>query len=116
MEFDDLGDDEITKSRLLSTETNTMVVIMPGTPECRIYNGVLPKSAKNSFVGVIFQDYEPYLLIADEYWLGQTSFDETYGRNRFDFDERRICKAFGSQYAKALQASRSVKFEFGETP
>ncbi|HEY42336.1 MAG TPA: hypothetical protein G4O18_10875 [Dehalococcoidia bacterium] len=116
LEFDDLGDEEISKVRLLSNATNTMVVILPGTPECRIYNAVRPMMAKNSYVGVIFQDYEPYLRIADEYWLQQTIFDKTTGRVKFAFNDRQIYKAFGRQYTKALRASRSARFEYGETP
>ena len=115
-EFDDLGDEQIRKARLLASETKATVVLLPGTPECRIYNAVTANSADNTFIGTIFQDYEPYLRVADSYWLAQATLDPTNGRMKFDFDERKIRKAFGDGYAKALEASRSARFEHGESP
>jgi len=104
----------IEKCRALAVDTGMKVILLNGLPEPRIYNAMEPNFAKNTFQGVFFQDYEPYIQIADKYWFARTEFDSASGTNRFDYDEDQLRKSFGHLYLEALTAARSARFEFGE--
>jgi len=113
-EHEQFDGEAIAKCRGLAIDTGANVVLLNGLPEPRIYNAVGPHHSCNSFYGVFFQDYAPYIHVADEYWFARSQFDSATGTHRFEYDERALRKSFGRLYLEALQASRSARFEFGE--
>jgi len=115
-EFDDLDPEAIQKLRHFCDGIQQNVVLLPGIPDYRIYNQLIPNQAANSLTGAIFQDYDPYIRIADEYWFSLANFDENTGRMAFEFDDRRAGKAFGKNLVKAVNAAKSARFEHGESP
>lgn len=114
-EHEQFEGETVDKCRALARDTGANVVLLNGLPEPRIYNAVGPKLEGNSFCGVFFQDYDPFIHVADDYWFGRAEFDTTSGTSRFEYDERALRKSFGGLYLEALQAARSARFEFGES-
>jgi hypothetical protein len=60
-------------------------------------------------------DYEPYLRVADDYWLPQLTFNEHNGHMYFQHDGRAARNSFGKKFVDAVYAARSARFEFGES-
>lgn len=101
--------------RNLTSQLNLRIVLLTGIPEYMAYDSIVPQSKKNSLQAVFFQDYDPFLRIADEYWLAQLEFDENNGHMYFPHDDRAAEKSFGNKYVEAIHAARSARFEFGES-
>ncbi len=114
-EFDDLGDEKIITLRKFCRESDVPLLILPGTPEYRAYNLIFPDHNDNSFCAALFQDYTPYIRIADEYWFRYLVMDSN-GRFMLDVDDRSARKSFGRKYVEAIYTARSAHFEHGENP
>lgn len=115
-EADDFDKEELRKLHLLSDGTDSDVLLLPGPPTHRAYHMVRPRTTEDVLSLAFFQDYEPYVKIADDYWFAVLSFDERTGRHHFKADERRLGKAFGKAYVQAVEAARAARFEHGESP
>lgn len=115
-EADDFDNEELRKLHLLADGTESDVLLLTGPPTHRAYNMVRPGTTEDVLSLAFFQDYEPYVNIADDYWFAALSFDERTGRHHFKADERRLGKAFGRGYIQAVEAARSARFEHGENP
>jgi hypothetical protein len=115
-EADDFADPEISKLREFATESRCKIVLLTGVPEYRVYNQFVPDSMPNSFTAVFFQDYEPFLMTASDYWFQVLKLDSRTGRLHFNLNDRALRKAFGRGYLEAVAAARGARFEHGESP
>jgi len=113
---DDFEENEIAKLREFARESGCRVILLTGVPDYRAYNQLMPNSPSDSFTAAFFRDYAPFVMTADAYWFQMLELDTRTGRLRFAMDERRLRKAFGRGYLRAVAAARSARFEHGESP
>ena len=98
------------KLQEFSEESGTDLIILDGNPSCKPFDIICCELTFPSLQMGLLQDYDPYILVCDKYWFGQMQFCEETGRASLDFDERRISKAFGKQYAQAIKSAKNEKF------
>lgn len=108
-------DDKEQFYRKLSTEKDRRVVLLTGITRYMLYDSIAPGSSGHELQAVLFQDYEPFLRVADMYWIQQCEFDENNGHMYFPHDDDAAKKSFGKNYVEAVHAARSARFEFGES-
>jgi hypothetical protein len=84
-----------------------------GAPAYRAYHRFTPDLAENAFQAVFFRDYEPKIVVADEYWWQSIVVDSRTGALDFAHDDHQARKSFGQGLVDAVQAARSARFERG---
>ena len=87
-------DDKEEFYRKLATERNQRVVLLTGIPRYMIYDSIHAGSKDHELQAVFFQDYEPFLQVADMYWIQQCEFDENNGHLYFPHDDRAAGNSF----------------------
>lgn len=109
--------DDIIDFRIFSKSINHPIIILTGQPEFMAYDVILPTfniptehDNKHTLSLGMFQDYEPYIQIADEYWWQYVVMDENTGIHYLNIDERQARKSFGKRYLEAIQSSKSIRF------
>lgn len=107
--FEDEKQSYLKKIHVFSKEAGSVVLIADGTPSFKPYDVINGEMEWPSLLLAFWQDYDPFLRLADEYWMSYTKTDEE-GKMWIDADERAIGKAFGNQYVVAIGRSRAEKF------
>lgn len=115
-ETDEHEGEHVELCRALSRESGHRVLLLTGPPAHRMYHQFTPQLPSKHFTAAFFQDYEPMLVTADEYWFQCAEMDERTGVLLFVHDERGLRKSFGQGLVDAVQAARSARFEHGEKP
>jgi hypothetical protein len=90
-------------------------LMLTGVPQFMVYDQIAPNRPPNTFQTVFFLDYEPYLQVADDYWIPHITFNEHNGHMYFQHDDRAARNSFGKKFVDAVYAARSARFEFGES-
>lgn len=93
-------------------ESGKPVLVLNGEPDGR---RIWDLHMAGMFRGIIFIDDEEKILFADDYWFSQATIDENTGHFWLPHDDDALRNSFGDGLVKALHASRSARFEFGES-
>jgi len=114
---DDFAPPEMAKLKEFAQESDCRVLHLTGIPDHRAYNQFIPRVGE-SLTLAFFQDYDPWINTADEYWMQMLEMDdsELTGRMRWIHPEGRLHKSFGRRYVEAVAAARGARFEHGEKP
>ncbi len=99
--------------RELVNSLRTPFVMLTGQPQFMVFDQIAPNQPETSFQSVFFLDYDPWLRVADTYWVSQLQLNEHNGHMYFPHDERAAQKSFGKKFVDAVNAARSARFEFG---
>jgi hypothetical protein len=107
--FDVVNHGYLTKLYDFSKESGCVVLIIDGNPDKKPYDLINGSQDWPSLQLAFWQDYDPYIRIADAYWF---SYVKMYpdGKMWIDADDRAIKGAFGKQYIVAIERSRAEKF------
>jgi hypothetical protein len=97
--------------RALARETGWPVILLVGVPSYRAYHWFTPDLPDKEFMAAFFQDYEPYIVVADNYWWQYITVNPQTGALDFSHDDLQARKSFGQGYVDAVQAARSARFE-----
>lgn len=99
----------LSKLHAFSRESGCRLLVVDGSPAFKPYDIVSGALDSGSLHLAFWQDYDPYVRIADAYWLQYVQTDKD-GKMWINADERAIQKAFGSRYVGAINQSRAEKF------
>jgi hypothetical protein len=99
--------------RALARDTGWPVILLIGPPDYRAYHQFTPDLAENAFQAAFFRDYEPKIVVADDYWWQSIVVDPQTGALDFAHDDHQARKSFGKGLVDAVQAARSARFEHG---
>jgi hypothetical protein len=89
------------------------VILLIGVPAYRAYHQFTPGLPDKHFQAVFFRDYEPKIVVADDYWWPQIEIDSHTGALNFPHDDYQARKSFGQGLVDAVEAARSARFEHG---
>lgn len=114
---DNFEGEHVDLLRMLANATGHPAILLIGQPEPRMYHRFVPDVPKNKMQAVFFDDsLQDHIQIADAYWFQAAEFRSDDGAFVFDMDERACKNSFGRGFVAAMNAARSARFEFGETP
>ncbi len=100
----------LKKLHNFSKDSGSIILLADGNPDFKPYDIIDGSLEWSSLKLSFFQDYEPYIRMADAYWFSYAKLDSG-GKMWIDANERAIKKAFGKNYIEAIERSRAEKFE-----
>lgn len=105
-------DEYMSKLQRFTSEAGKSLLILDGNPSCKPFDIVCNRFTSRSFGLAFLQDYEPYIRLVDEYWMGYIGLDGRTGRffTQHANDERIQRKSFGRAYVESLNAAKDEKF------
>ena len=107
--FDSGNHAYLTKLYNFSKESGCVVLLVDGSPSYKPYDLIDGTLNWPTLKLAFWQDYDPFVRIADEYWLSYVKLDPD-GKMWIDADERGVKGAFGKQYVAAVEMARAEKF------